>query len=169
MSVYFISDTHFGHENVHEGFRPCFSSTEEHDRIITDNVLSECSSRDTLWILGDVVINRSSISYLKEICDRIEIVRVVLGNHDGEQERKNNPSVTELMRAGVSSVHGCLRYKAAWLTHIPMNPVEFNRNPINIHGHVHGHTLEDKRFINVSCEAVEYRPVEYNKLVEGLL
>ena len=173
MSVYFISDTHFGHKNIHEKFRQCFSSVEEHDNVITDNILSECGKRDTLWILGDVVIHRDSIGFLKKICDSVEYVRVILGNHDGEYGRKNNPTAAELLEAGVTSCHGAFAYKDAWLTHIPIHPREFYRKPINIHGHIHddavttaSSTAIDRRYFNASCEAVGYRPIEFTKIKE---
>lgn len=35
----------------------------------------------------------------------------------------------------------------------------------NIHGHVHEHTLADKRYINVSCEAIDYQPKSLSELL----
>lgn len=174
MAVYFISDTHLGHKDVHQKFRPCFSSVEEHDNVITDNILSECGKRDTLWILGDVVIHKDSLHYLREICSRVEIVRVVMGNHDSEYGRKNNPSARDLLEAGVRSCHGAFAYKESWLTHIPIHPSEFHRKPINIHGHIHDGIIQgddgiaDRRYFNASCENVNYRPIEYTKIKDIL-
>lgn len=172
MAVYFISDTHFGHNNIHLKFRKCFSSVEEHNEIIKYNILTTCGKRDTLWILGDVVMNRNSMSYLEDICNGVEFVSVVLGNHDCEYGRKTNPTVQELLAAGVDSVHGAFKYKNAWLTHIPMHEREFYREPLNIHGHIHDDMILtsaceiDRRYFNASCEAVDYTPVEYSVIKE---
>ena len=165
MSVYFISDTHFGHPNVHCKFRKRFSSVEQHDRVIVGNILRVCGKRDTLYILGDVVIHRDSLWCLRMLCENIEHVRIILGNHDAERNRRFTPTLQDILDTGVSSVEGCVRYKDAWLTHIPMHPSEFNRNPFNIHGHIHDKMIDDPRYINVSCEAVHYTPVEYTKLI----
>lgn len=168
MAVYFISDTHFGHANVHLKFRPEFDSVEHHDQFIVDNALRTCGKRDTLYILGDVVIKKSSLWCLQKLCDNIEHVRIILGNHDLERGWKGGCVIQDYLDAGVSSIEGCIRYKDAWLTHIPMHPSEFNRNPYNIHGHIHDKTIDDPRYINVSCEQVGYTPVEYTKLFSGV-
>ena len=165
MSVYFISDTHFGHKDIHKKFRTCFSSVQEHDEYIRDRILSTVGKRDTLYILGDVVIHKDSIDYLRDLVNRIEYVRIILGNHDNEKGRKGNPTVEELLTlGGVASVQGAASYKDAWLTHIPIHPSEFHRKVINIHGHLHDDFIEDNRYINVACESVNYTPVEYTKL-----
>lgn len=166
--VFFISDTHFGHVDIKRK-RPLFSSTFEHDETITDNILTTCDrKRDTLYILGDVVIHRDSLSYLKRVCEGVAFVRIILGNHDNEFTRKHNPTVPELLACGVTSVHGVIRYKESWLTHVPIHESEFRTREFNIHGHNHKmEVIEDKRYINVACEHVNYTPVGYKELIEN--
>lgn len=168
MSVYFISDTHFGHPNIHETFRTRFTSIEDHDNHIVDRILTTCSKRDSLYILGDVVIHRNSLWCLTSICSHIEHVRIILGNHDLEPRRQNNPTLHELLSTGISSIHGAMRYKESWLTHIPIHESEFINQKFNIHGHNHiaDFLIEDDRYINVACEIVDYTPVEYTKLIQ---
>jgi calcineurin-like phosphoesterase family protein len=36
---------------------------------------------------------------------------------------------------------------------------------MNIHGHVHENTLDDKRYINVSAEVIDYRPKTLRELL----
>jgi calcineurin-like phosphoesterase family protein len=50
-------------------------------------------------------------------------------------------------------------------THCPIHESEVTRFHRNIHGHVHENSLDDYRYINVSCEVVDYTP----KLIEELI
>ena len=54
---YYISDTHFGHENIikHDANNGCrqFSSIEEHDNLIIENWNRVVTPQDNIYILGD--------------------------------------------------------------------------------------------------------------------
>lgn len=165
----FISDTHFGHENILK-FRTRFSSIEEHDAFICDNILSVCNNKTTLYILGDVVIHKQSLHFLKLICDNVGYVRIIAGNHDCE--RSYSPSVMDLFDAGISSFRGLQSYKDCWLSHAPVHPNEFYRKNLNIHGHMHEKHImldennRDPMYCNVSCEAVDYTPIKYEEILK---
>lgn len=154
MAVYCISDTHFAHKNILQ-YRDQFKDIEEHDNIIMENILSVCGKRDTLYILGDVVIYNDGMKYLEEISSRVEHLHICLGNHCNE--RKNSPTLEDYMKV-CKSVFGMKKYKRAWLTHAPIHPEEL-RGKFNIHGHVHSNSVDDNRYFNASCENVNYKPV----------
>ena len=161
MAVYMISDTHFGHSNMTK-YRP-FDSKEEHDNFILENILKVVGKRDSLYILGDVCVHFDGWWCVGEIARRIEFLHVVLGNHD--LERKNHPEMSQyLMRC--KGVYGMRRYKNAWLTHAPIHPAEL-RGKINVHGHVHSATIEDERYVNVSCENTGYVPINFVDIQNG--
>ena len=94
-----------------------------------------------------------------KILDRLNgIKKVVLGNHD---EPKH---ISELLKH-VNFVCGMYKFKdkinrnSIFLTHCPIHSSELDyRVKYNIHGHVHENTINDKRYINVSAEAIEYKP-----------
>lgn len=156
MAVYFIADTHFGHSNIIR-YRDQFSSIEEHDAAIMDNILSVVGKRDSLYILGDAFVGPSSYRQLGELVERVEHLHVVMGNHC--DERKGSPTVRTLASV-CKSVSGMKRYKNSWLTHAPIHPDEL-RGKINVHGHVHANVLDDERYVCVSCEAINYKPVNF--------
>ncbi|MCM5703631.1 metallophosphoesterase family protein [Larsenimonas salina] len=160
MAVYVISDTHFGHGNILR-HRPEFESIEAHDRVITDRILSLCGKFDSLYVLGDVVVYQPGMRYLEEIASRIGFLHIILGNHDNE--RKGAPALADYLPL-CKSIGAIKHYKNAWLTHAPIHPDELRGN-INIHGHVHGRSINDTRYINVSCEALEYTPVDMARLL----
>ena len=54
-----------------------------------------------------------------------------------------------------------VKYKGFILSHCPIHESEIRRFTKNIHGHVHENSLEDERYINVSCEVVNFSPVPF--------
>lgn len=163
MAVYAISDTHFGHENCIR-FRNQFSSIEEHDNFIFEKIMSRCGKRDSLYILGDVCLDLNSFHYVEEISRRVEFLHIVLGNHD--MERKKSPTLQDYMKI-CKGIYGMKKYKSLWLSHSPMHPSEL-RGKINVHGHTHGVSIDDRRYVNVSCEAVNYEPINLVAIYSNL-
>ncbi len=157
-NVYAISDPHFGHENMAK--RRGFSSVYDMDAYIIDKWNSVVNKRDTVWILGDITMEKTSPYYNLDALKGVK--NVVLGNHDQPQH------IPELLKY-VNKVCGMMnmRKHSAILTHCPIHPQELDyRFGFNIHGHVHENTLEDRRYINVSCEAVDYTPQLLTTLIE---
>lgn len=149
-NVYLISDLHFGHENM--AIKRGFSSAEEQDNHIIECWNKVVNKKDVVWILGDITMERPHHYHLLDELKGFK--KVVLGNHDKPQH------VPELLKY-VNSVCGMIKYKGYILTHCPIHPSEIERFGGNIHGHVHENSLEDSRYINVSCEAVDYTPVAF--------
>lgn len=152
--VRFISDLHFGHTNM--AIKRGFKNAEEMDEHIIKQWNSVVNKRDTVWILGDITMEKATSYPLLNKLNGYK--KVVLGNHDQPQH------IPELLKY-VNSVCGMVKYKDCILTHCPIHESEISRFHKNIHGHVHENSLEDNRYINVSCEVVDYEP----KLLEELL
>lgn len=167
MAVYVIADTHFGHNNIVSIYsRQHFNGIDDHDAVIADNILSLCGSRDTLYLLGDVCIHRDSFHYVEEIAKAVENLYIVLGNHDFE--RSKAPKLMDyiaLQEHTHLQLLGMRKYKQAWLTHAPIHPDEL-RGRLNIHGHMHDVEINDERYVNVSCECVDYKPLNIESIFE---
>ena len=155
MSVFFISDLHLGHVNMalHRGFT---SIDDMHNTIIT-NWNKIISKIDCIYILGDITMEKSKDYYLLDELKGDK--NIVLGNHDMKQH------VPELLKY-VQSVAGMINYKKEFiLTHCPVYPSELEfRFKYNIHGHTHENSISDKRYINVTCEQLNYTPIEFEDL-----
>jgi calcineurin-like phosphoesterase family protein len=133
---------------------------------------SVISKRDLVYILGDVTMEKvRDYPLLLELKGE---KTVVLGNHDEPQHAR------ELLKY-VNKVAGMIDYKGnSILTHCPIHPSQLDyRYSYNIHGHVHENSvldiyedpkfkILDPRYINVSCEVVNYTPVEYSVLINKL-
>jgi len=151
--VFIISDLHFSHKNM--AIKRGFQDETEHDNFIIEQWNKVVSKKDTVWILGDVTMEKSTPYYL---LDRLNgYKKVVLGNHDQPQH------IPELLKY-VNSVCGMIKLKSFVLTHAPIHEFELDRFKANIHGHVHENSLSDKRYINVSCEVLNYTPILISEL-----
>lgn len=151
-NVFAISDLHFSHKNM--AIKRGFNNEIEHNDYIIEKWNSVVHKKDTVWVLGDITMEKST-PYI--LLDRLNgYKKIVLGNHDKPQH------IPELLKY-VNSVCGMIKYKNFILTHCPIHDTEIGRFKKNIHGHVHENSLDDERYINVSCEAVNYTPVLISK------
>ncbi len=83
--IYFLADTHFGHNRVIGYCQRPFSSTQEMDETILDSINSVVKTKDTLYFLGDFCHKGGDPKkYRKKI--NCENIHVVLGNHDNEEK-----------------------------------------------------------------------------------
>lgn len=156
--VFFISDLHLGHHNIHK-WSPSRggTNTEEHDEWLIKQANSVLTKNSILYILGDITLATGPDG--EYLLSKIGLIKgqkkLILGNHD----KLPLESYTRYFR----EIHGFLKYKKFWLSHAPIHPEEL-RHCKNIHGHVHSATIPDDRYINVSVEALNGIPVSLEEL-----
>jgi calcineurin-like phosphoesterase family protein len=135
-----ISDTHFGHTNSWEKFkladgsplRP-FTSTEEMDETMIERWNAKVKPEDTVYHLGDVVINRKSLHLVSRLNGKKRLVR---GNHDIFRDR-------DYREVGFESLYGVRVFVDKFiLSHIPLHPdCVSGRFRVNVHGHLHANRV----------------------------
>ena len=168
-NVRFISDHHFGHKWMaqHRGFQDEFYMNEhivkEHNKVV--------HKRDLTYFLGDVTMETDKwYFYLDQMKGR---KKLIMGNHDDGRD------VKELLKY-FETVESMVKYKGIFLTHCPIHPQELEyRVSRNIHGHLHEYNVtkdiitgerntnvgvKDERYINVSCEQINYQPKTLKEL-----
>lgn len=165
MSLHFIADLHLGHENAVK-WRTQFSCAEEMNQLIIDNWNNQVNKQDTVFILGDVAWNYKSLDLLSGMRGK---KKLILGNHD---EMK-----MEAYMKYFTHIYGAYEWKhKIMLTHIPVHDMNMDRFRLNIHGHLHDDLVlnpdldsmrdDDPRYINVSCEQINYTPISWDELNE---
>lgn len=142
MSVYFCSDLHIGHVGI-ERFRKSVRDTNQNTERILESWRNTVSKRDVVYILGDVCMDYSKLHLFGSLPGRKYLVR---GNHDTFK--------TQDYLVYFDEVFGLLKYKEFWLSHAPIHPNEL-RGKVNLHGHVHYQTINDKRYLNCCVEYFE--------------
>ena len=174
MTKFFLSDTHVGHEKIWKEFkrpdgtplRP-FTSTEEMDETMIENINRVVKENDTLIHLGDVVINRKSLQWVRRI--KCKDLRLVRGNHDIF-------STKDYMDAGFKEILGVYVMPKIRVicSHIPIHPDSLTRWHQNWHGHLHFGFVQDKfgkhdmKYRNLSVEMIKFAPIQYEQLVADM-
>lgn len=172
-----ISDTHFGHTNSWEKFkrpdgsplRP-FTSTEEMDDTMVQRWNAKVGPHDTVYHLGDVVINRKSLHHVKRLNGKKRLIR---GNHDIFKDQ-------DYRDVGFESLYGVRVFTDKFiLSHIPLHPdCITDRFKVNVHGHLHANEVmrhmeipemrhmqePDPRYLCVSVEHTNYEPLSFEEV-----
>jgi len=166
--VFFISDTHFGHNNIckfttdsGEKLRPWESASEMDEALVQswNETVREC---DKVYHLGDVVIAKKHLETLSKLNGRKILIR---GNHD-IFEAKDYLQYFKDIR-GVHVLNGMI------LSHIPIHEESLARFSINVHGHLHSRRVMkdgqiDPRYYSVCVEQVGFKPIEMSDLVQRI-
>lgn len=179
VNRFVISDTHFGHTNSWEKFkledgsplRP-FTSTEEMDETMIERWNAKVQPQDTVYHLGDVVINKKYLHLVERLNGRKILIR---GNHDifGDEQ---------YYLAGFEQIHGVRVFVDKFiLSHIPLHPdCVTERFKVNVHGHLHANEVMtrsrpapyvdtcgdriDPRYLCVSVEHTNYEPLHFDEV-----
>lgn len=145
--TYIISDHHFQHRGIlrfEPIYRP-FKDIEDHDMWLIEQHNSVVQDGDLTIFGGDVCFrgcaNRVG-HYLNIMKGRKHLI---MGNHDNEK--------TEFYTKYFEKILGTHSNGEVLVTHYPIHEDEFQwRTNFNLHGHIHGRKLNDKRYINMSIE-----------------
>ena len=161
---YFISDCHFGHKNIltfrddkGDLIRP-FNSIEEMDELIIENVNKVVRPCDKLYILGDVAMNRRCLPILNRLIGKKILIR---GNHDIFQLKDYIPYFKDIRAYKIMPKHGLI------FSHIPIYAGALEgRFQLNVHGHTHANSIDDKRYMNICPEVVGYKVISLEEILE---
>lgn len=161
-NTFLISDTHFGHGNILNfkrtdgtSLRPNFKDIKEHDLELIKRWNYVVNKEDKVYHLGDVGF--TNFPYIKNIFDNLNGTKVLIkGNHD-------NFKLSQYMQIfkDVRATHTLDKFV---LSHVPIHPVSLDRWKGNIHGHLHGHKVEDSRYINICVEHINYTPISFEEI-----
>ena len=140
VNRFVISDHHFGHTNSWEKFkladgsplRP-FTSNDEMNETMIERHNAKVKQHDTVYFLGDVVINRKHLQLVKRLNGRKILIR---GNHDIFRDE-------DYREVGFEQIHGVRVFVDKFiLSHIPLHPdCVTGRFRVNVHGHLHANQI----------------------------
>ncbi len=158
MKIFYISDTHFGHENIIKYCNRPFQNVEEMNERIINNWNSVVGKDDIIYHLGDFAFKNSKITDLvKRLNGTIYLIK---GNHDSKNVEYYN-------KFGfiVLPTRTLIEDKKLILSHKPIPDTDIPKGYINVHGHIHNNPLEGEEFSNklhkcVSVELINYTPIE---------
>ncbi|MDR3051086.1 MAG: metallophosphoesterase [Oscillospiraceae bacterium] len=154
--IFFIADTHFGHEAIiaYEG-RP-FAGAAAMDAHLIENWNRAVAPDDLVFMLGDFAL--APAPRVRELTGLLAGRKhLVMGNHD----RRHSPDWWREAGFDWVSPYPILVEDTLWLSHEPLY-VNANMPYANIFGHVHGNPAyrdASAHSLCVSCERVAYTPI----------
>lgn len=168
MTIFIISDTHFGHENMykfttHVGgprVRAKFANAKEADEWMLDVWNMMVTPQDHVYHLGDVAMNLTALQLVKKLNGH---KRLVLGNHDF-------PDMKKYIEVGFQKIYGVkLPLMDLVLSHVPLHPDHLPRWSIgNVHGHIHERPSPKGKYFNASVEQINYTPIAIEEVIACL-
>jgi calcineurin-like phosphoesterase family protein len=173
VDTWVISDTHFNHKNIlnftDENGNPVrsFSSVEEMNETMIER-WNECvKPGDKIYHLGDVFFGH--IDWIVNNWHRLNgKKRLIVGNHDDIPNIVKRGMFEKVDMWKVFGEHNLL------FTHVPVSHqtifherVKNGKKPLmNVHGHIHNNASPAGRYVNVSVEATDYRPIHIDELAK---
>lgn len=178
-SLFFISDTHFFHQNILRLCERPFDTIEEHDQKLIENWNSVVGPEDTVFHLGDFCFGGAQ--KWKEIRDQLNgHIILILGNHDIKTASQGMLTMfdyaSQQMRIQVDG-------RTVYLNHFPFltfahwNPDVYQRDSLAfaLSGHTHirkGDTGYDAQFTSlykstqydVGVDLNDYKPIAWKEV-----
>jgi calcineurin-like phosphoesterase family protein len=168
--TFIISDTHFGHTGVchflrNDGtkLRP-WDNPDDMDEVMIQRWNETVKPNDKVYHLGDVVINRKSLSTLYRLNgDKV----LIKGNHDIFKLQDYTNHFRDIRAYHV--VHNII------FSHIPVHAGSKGRFKANIHGHLHsnrvmfeGNKTIDPWYFCACVEHTDYKPIALDDILKQL-
>lgn len=167
MKRYATADPHFGHANIIKHCGRPFSSVEEMDQVMIDNINEVVMPKDELYVIGDFAFRGAKP---KDYLDRINCKKVILilGNHDlGDNSDfyKVYPYL-ELKKTELENEEG--RKLNIVLFHYPMRSWNWSfHGSYHLFGHVHNNKHYDKPrelSLNVGVDCHNFKPLSFEEI-----
>lgn len=151
--AWFISDHHFNHDKIIEYCNRPFANVEEMNNYMIKQWNSVVGKNDLVYHLGDFALQSGKKTVANLINQLNGNIILILGNHDRHGKQW-------FLDCGFVEVHRRLELGDYILSHRTQSLDKLNER-INIHGHIHNYdrSLDKEKYINVSCEVVNYKPV----------
>lgn len=168
-NIFITADTHFGHIGVTKFLRDDgtklrpWDTYQEMDEALVDNWNKVVRTKDKIYVLGDVVINRRAFPTLARLNGEKVLVK---GNHDLFQLKEYTPYFKDIRAFGTLD--------GFCLTHVPIHPDSLSRWKGNWHGHLHDRSVMcehqmpyedytmtgiDPRYMCLSVEHTNFTPI----------
>jgi calcineurin-like phosphoesterase family protein len=155
MTVFFTSDTHFGHAGARALYRRPFDSVPAMDAAMLERWNAAVGPTDEVWHLGDFALGLAEPAMTALLARLHGRKHLVTGNNDGPRTTglagwASVQPYAELMLEGVGLVlcHYAFR---SWRN--------MGRGWLNLHGHSHGRLSPLPRQVDVGVDAWDFRPV----------
>ncbi len=172
--IYFISDTHFNHDNILKYCKRPFKDVKDMNDALIKNWNSVVKDDDTIYHLGDLALGDKNdfVSIAKKLNGNKYLIR---GNHDNFKVSFYEENGFKVLKNPPIKLD---KYKL-YLSHTPRMDSELPSGYINIHGHIHNNILNDLKVyplkyyspnlhFNVSVDVIGFTPISIDDLLKKI-
>lgn len=178
---WFTADTHFGHNNIIRYSNRPFTSVEEMDDVIINNINNLVQPGDTLWFLGDFCFGPRDPERFYRVAEsyrnRIECNNIILiwGNHDPNrfahkrEERDSAGKFRRLFKDDYDLKQTTVMGQKIVLCHYAMRVWDKSHHGAwHLYGHSHGSLPDDPNSLSFDCgvDCHDYKPLNFNEVGE---
>jgi len=161
-NIYLISDLHFNDKEMVELYcengqklRPWNTVKDMNEALCENWIQTVKKSKDKVYLLGDIGKEAEDFEYLHKLPGK---KRLIPGNHD-MLSLKEYAAYFEFVYSVRVFIDDMI------LTHIPIHPLCLTKRfGFNVHGHLHEHTLDDLRYLNVCVEKTNFKPIHIEEV-----
>ena len=161
MTIFFTSDTHFGHPGALSLYRRPFASVAAMDQAMVARWNETVGPGDEVWHLGDFAL-RHPLAVVAELLTGLNGSKhLIAGNNDPPATRTLShwASVADYVEVTVDG-------QALVLCHYPFRSWRgMNKGALNLHGHSHGRLKELPRQFDVGVDVQDFRPVRLGEIL----
>jgi calcineurin-like phosphoesterase family protein len=163
VTVFFTSDTHFGHGGALGLYRRPFASVPAMNEAMIERWNETVGPQDEIWHLGDFAI-RQPAAVAAELLGRLHGAKhLVTGNND---------PATTTAQIGWASVQPYAEITvdgvALVLCHYPFRSWRgMGKGSVDLHGHSHGRLKPQRRQFDVGVDVWHFRPVTIGQILAG--
>ena len=164
--IYFISDTHFGHNNIIKYCNRPFEDVHHMNKTILDNINNVVGRDDTLYILGDFCFRgKKPLDYRIRI--NCQDVHLILGNHDKRTDYFLDEITADMN--GFTSIYDVKEIihcnQKIFLSHYPHRSwPSSHKGSFHCYGHVHSKLDHEDRISNrLTLDVGVDNMINYNK------
>lgn len=173
---YFISDNHWGHENIIRMSGRPFGNAHQMNMFMLEKWNETVKPEDEVYFLGDFMFRMNPTKFVNEILNNLNgKIYHIIGNHD-EKFLSNYVNRVEWSKdiEKFTYNHNGKDYKFI-LCHYPI--YSWNgmwRGSIHLHGHTHKNGLDlvfgtatESNKMNVNCEFIDYKPISIVDVIDS--
>lgn len=160
MTVFFTSDTHFGHGGARALYRRPFASVAEMDQAMLERWNAVVRPEDEVWHLGDFALGRTETAVASLLARLNGRKHLIIGNNDGPGTTAQ-PGWASVRHYAEIDVEG----SGLVLCHYAFRTWNnMGRGWLNLHGHSHGRMKPQTRQFDVGVDVWDFRPVTLAQL-----
>jgi len=159
MTKYFTADFHISHFNIMEYCDRPFTTIEEHDAVITENMYSVLKEGDELYLLGDISFQREKVrEFLDGVRERGAKCYVVWGNHDWKCKGVISECAESMHKNLVEVIDGVnvvMSHRRIY------DKSEYAEGSYFLHGHAHGKAEWSGCELDVGVDTNNFKPYSW--------